>query len=221
MIWSTLTLMAFAAVVIWGIYRAPQIGDRVGDLYIQEVTDEIGVPNAVSAIYINYRFYDTLLELLVFSAAVFGVSFFSKLESRQKLAGSRVIESQVVKASASLLFPVVALFGFYLATSAHLGPGGGFVGGAIGGTSILLISMSIGAETVGKRFHEDFMKKIEYLMILVIILIGFSTFLLHFNMIPAGWSVSYMTLINLIIALKVFIGTWAILHFFIQHRGEI
>lgn len=221
MIWATLVVMAFAAVVIWGFYQTPQIERRVGDLYIQEVIDEIGVPNVVSAIYINYRFYDTLLELLVFSSAVFGISFFSKLESSQKLADRKIIESQVVKASASLLFPVVALFGFYLATSAHLGPGGGFVGGAIGGTSILLISMSIGAETVGKRFHEDLMKKIEYLMILLVILIGFSTFPLYFNINPGGWSVGYMTLINLIIALKVFIGTWAILHFFIQHRGEI
>jgi multicomponent Na+:H+ antiporter subunit B len=197
---------------------------RTGDYYLESARKETGAPNIVSSIYLIYRVYDTILELLVFSTAVLGVSLYARFELREgesKFGLDRErVESKVVQASAFLLFPPVVLFGLYIALSGHLSPGGGFAGGVIGGTGILLISLSIGAREVAKRFREEEMKHIEFLIILVILVFVFFFMAKVGQLLFGGKETIFMASLNLVIGLKVFIGTWAILHFFIEHRGE-
>jgi len=46
-----------------------------GNPYLTVGASETGAVNLVSGIYLNYRLYDSLFELLIFSMAVLGVRF--------------------------------------------------------------------------------------------------------------------------------------------------
>lgn len=194
---------------------------RVGSLYLEKGFEFPNIENAVFGVYGMYRFYDTLFELLIFATAVLGITIFSDLESSLDSEKSGLVESHVVSASASFLYPAIAVFGIYLAFSAHQGPGGGFAGGVIGGTGILLLALARGAEETGRKFREDSMKRVEYLVLfialLIVVLGAFYPDTIYRNLPGIG----VITVVNISIGLKVFIGTWAILHFFVKHRGEV
>lgn len=196
-------------------------GERVGRLYLQRGFELENVSNAVFGVYGIFRFYDTLFELMIFSTAVLGITIFSDLETPAGSGKSKLIESHVVTASASFLYPILAVFGFYLAFSAHLGPGGGFAAGVIGGSGILLLALSQGADETGRRFQEDAMKRVEYLVLVFALFVGIAG-IFYPGAAYDDWSgVGVIIAVNMAIGLKVFIGTWAILHFFVKHRGEV
>ena len=44
------------------------------------------------------------------------------------------------------MIPIIFLFGFYVVFNGHLGPGGGFSGGAIIGSGLILYDMSFGPD---------------------------------------------------------------------------
>ncbi len=112
--------------------------EGAGSLYIKRGTTDTGAANLVSAIYLNYRLYDTLFEILVFSTAVLGVRFYLAKRGRREEEVTRIPESQVIRTSADLLFPPILLLGIYLVLFGHISPGGGFSGGTVAGTGLLL-----------------------------------------------------------------------------------
>jgi len=52
--------------------------DRVSDYYILNFFRDTSSQNAVTAIYLNYRVYDTLFETLTLIAATIGIIHFSR-----------------------------------------------------------------------------------------------------------------------------------------------
>lgn len=214
---STFGGLTIAAIIIG---NDPE-GLRVGQLYLEKGLELGNVSNAVFGVYGIFRFYDTLFELMIFSMAVLGITVFSDLEASKSSESEKLVESHVVTASASFLYPIVAVFGSYLAFSAHLGPGGGFAAGAIGGSGVLLLALSKGASEIGRRFHEDEMKQVEYMAL--IFALGVAVFGgLYPDEVYGGLSgLGAIIAVNIAIGMKVFIGTWAILHFFVKHRGEV
>ncbi len=214
---SAFGILTIAAVILG---EAPE-GLRIGQLYLEKGFELGNVSNAVFGVYGVFRFYDTLFELMIFSMAVLGITVFSDLEASQSSDSEKLVESHVVTASASFLYPIVAVFGFYLAFSAHLGPGGGFAAGVIGGSGVLLLALSKGASETGRRFHEDEMKRVEYMAL--IFALGVAVFGSLYSGRAYGGLPGLGTIVsvNIAIGMKVFIGTWAILHFFVKHRGEV
>lgn len=212
----------FGALTIAAVFLGgePEV-DRIGRLYLQRGFELENVSNAVFGVYGMFRFYDTLFELMIFSTAVLGITIFSDLETPTSSGSEKLIESHVVTASASFLYPIIAVFGFYLAFSAHLGPGGGFAAGVIGGSGILLLALSRGADATGRRFHEDTMKRVEYMVLVFALFIGIVGMLYPGETYGNLPGVGVIIAINIAIGMKVFIGTWAILHFFVKHRGEV
>jgi len=221
-------LGAFCA-IMWPAFISEGEGSHVGGIYLRQGTSDTGASNLVSAIYLNYRLYDTLFELLVFSVAVLGVRFY--LVGRKKEEEiERIPESQIVRLSADLLFPPILLIGVYLSLFGHLSPGGGFSGGVVAGSGLLLYAVALGADSVAQRFHENVLERVEWSVLLGIFLLGLLP--LFFSQIPltdllptgtsgrlnSGGSV---VLYNALVGVKVFIGTWVIIHYFLRHRGEI
>lgn len=95
-----------------------------------------GVTNPVTAALLNYRGYDTLLEVAVFLLAIVGVWSVRKSDFV-------VTKENVVPALLSLLRlvqPVLILAGGYLLWIGAFAPGGAFQGGAvIGGATVLAL----------------------------------------------------------------------------------
>jgi len=221
-VYVVLVITLFGAFTIGGLIAGHGVDvSRIGEVYRLRGFEMPNIDNAVFGIYGMYRFYDTLFELLIFATAVLGITIFSDLESSASSGKGKLVESHVVSASASFLYPIIAIFGIYLAYSAHLGPGGGFAGGVISGTGILLLALARGAEETGRKFREDSMKRVEYFVLflaLLVVLLGMVYPDLVYRGLPG---IGVITVINISIGLKVFIGTWAILHFFVKHRGEV
>lgn len=202
-----------------------------GDTYIKEGLADTGALNLVAGIYLNYRLYDTIFEVLVFTLAVLGVKLYlSRLKPERPLELEAIPESHLLYTSAALLFPAIALLGVYLTWSGHLGPGGGFGGGVMLGTSLLLLAIARGAEVVSERFHEQGLAAVGEGAVMVLLGLGLLSPMLgralFSDPLPPGrpgalLSGGWIPLLNLLIGLKVFIGTWIILHYFIEHRGEL
>ena len=225
---SVLVICFCALLVMMFDYHGAR--EEAGVTYITKGTIDTGAANLVSAIYLNYRLFDTLFEILVFSVAVLGVRFYLAQQRGNEEEVTRIPESQVIRTSADLLFPPILLLGIYLVLFGHLSPGGGFSGGTVAGTGLLLCAVALGADVVGRRFHEPTLERFEWEILLAILLLALIPVLfgrLPFtDLLPRGRlgslaSGGSILIYNALIGVKVFIGTWVIIHYFVRHRGEI
>ncbi len=197
-------------------------------LYVQEAK-KTGAANLVSAIYLEVRLYDTLFELLVFSVAVLGVRACLRGRGREEPA-TAIPESHVVRTSAYLLFPFLLLLGLYLTVFGHLTPGGGFSGGVVAASGLLLCAVALGSENVAVRVREHWLERMEWGIPLLLLLLGILPLVFGMppftDLLPKGeigrvGSGGTIPVHNLLVGVMVFIGTWLVVHAFIRHRGEI
>ncbi len=215
-------------VVITSYLLAPPPAGSPHQTYIQRPVTETGAANRVAAIYLNYRLYDSLLEILVFFVAVLGVRHY--LGARERPEIPRLAESEVVRTSAAFLFPLAILLGVYLAALGHITPGGGFGSGVIVASALLLTSIALGMDAIERRVRLERIERIERAALLLILLLtliplafGHPPFT---DLLPKGSAGEVVSggsipLYNVLIALKVLAGSWLVLNAFVRHRGEI
>ena len=98
-----------------------------------------GVANAVTTVVVFFRGFDTLGEIAVLFIASLGIGLMLHSNSRCNIKA----ESNFMLQTASrLLFPIILLFGVYIMIYGHLSPGGGFQGGVIIASGVLLLLIS-------------------------------------------------------------------------------
>lgn len=71
-------------------------------------------------------------------------------------------ESVFFKFLARLMMPVLLLFSLFLLLRGHNQPGGGFVGGLVASSSIILMTLAYGADNVRERLRIDFLRAMFY-----------------------------------------------------------
>ncbi|HET6497926.1 MAG TPA: hydrogen gas-evolving membrane-bound hydrogenase subunit E [Coriobacteriia bacterium] len=100
-----------------------------------------GVKNPVTAVLLNFRGYDTLLEIAVLVLATIGV--LSLAVGRAEVL-PRVAEraDPVLSALARFLAPVMVLISGYLLWVGEFGPGGAFQAGSVIGAAGVLLALS-------------------------------------------------------------------------------
>lgn len=132
--------MAFALLPL--AYRAgvAEGPNALATAYLDRAPAELATANVVTAIVVSYRGFDTLGEVAVLFAATAGVG---ALLTKKRLgaAGSRAPRreaTEVLGTAARLLTSLLVLFGVYIFTHGHLTPGGGFQGGVVIATAVLL-----------------------------------------------------------------------------------
>ncbi|MFC1571535.1 MnhB domain-containing protein [Candidatus Margulisiibacteriota bacterium] len=81
--------------------------------------------------------------------------------------------SEVVKTFTRKLFPFMLLYGCYLISHGHLSPGGGFQGGVIFGSAIILLGLVEGIKVTEQRFKEEFLSMVKNIGMLIFVLMGF------------------------------------------------
>lgn len=225
--------IAFCIVVLLGFgFRGPTAGTADPALSVAtwvDVAEDAGARNVVSAIYLNVRVFDTILEVLVFSVAVLGVHFYLTPRGRPESVES-IPESSVVRVAADVLLPLILLIGIYVTVYGHLSPGGGFSGGVIAGTGLLLAAIALGTETVTARLGRRRLERLEWATLVGILVVGLVPVLVGrtplVDLLPTGnpgriGSAGSILLYNGLIGLKVFVGSWVIVRHFVDHRGEI
>jgi len=123
--------------------------------------------------------------------------------------------SQIVTMVSRKLVPFILLFGLYLISYGHLSPGGGFQGGVVLASGIILLFLSHGFTLVQRSFPERRLNLTELVMVFLFLLLGLAGLFLgkHFlgNILPLGEageipSAGFILLLNMIIGLKVGAG---------------
>ena len=139
---AIITLLIIGYWLAQGLAGVPFGEDKmvVGKYYLEHVKEDTGAVNAVTAIVVNYRGFDTLGEVTVLFIASTGVG--ALLWRKKKKRTAKTEGSLVLTTGAELLFPFVVLFGTYIFIHGHLTPGGGFPGGATIATAFLLLYMA-------------------------------------------------------------------------------
>ncbi len=206
---AVLAVMGLLALATLGLFPRGPIPEWEGP------TLAYGARNAVAAIVLGSRLWDTLMEVLVYAMAMLGVRM--GMRTLPELASSRpqVAETPLLLKAADILIGVVLVFSLYLAASGHLGPGGGFPAGAILGSGLLLLALAKGADRLAEELYEPTLEGLEYGAVAVLVALGAATLLLGVRgQIP-------LVAANLFIGLEVAIGAWVVLHRFVSHRGEI
>lgn len=125
-------------------YVADEELNLTASYYAENTASEIGAANIVTAIIVTYRGLDTLGEVTVLflTAAIVGLVL-AQDKSGQELPRRKLPPSgELLITGTRLLLPLILLFGAYVFIHGHLTPGGGFQGGAIVASAILLLLLS-------------------------------------------------------------------------------
>lgn len=129
-------LMAVAAGLCVTILSLPEGQYGLQEAVNHQLSDS-GVHNPVTAVLLNFRAYDTLLELVVLLLAVLGVwSFGAHAGASASPAG------EVLETLARLMAPLLILVSVYLLWSGAHAPGGAFQAGAILSSAAVLLILS-------------------------------------------------------------------------------
>jgi len=138
--YSGIGLSALLVLTILNILlqNVPEKIDRAGNALLALNAKE-GVANAVTTVVVYFRGFDTLGEIAVLFIAALGIGLMLSIPcpSPHKEESNFILQ----KAS-TLLFPVIMLFGVYVMIYGHLSPGGGFQGGVIIASGVLLLLIS-------------------------------------------------------------------------------
>jgi multisubunit Na+/H+ antiporter MnhB subunit len=130
---------ALTFVLVLAVFSVPDDVTRLAGL-AQDRLPESGVDNPVTAVLINFRGYDTFLEVSVLLLAIIGVWSVA----RRARVPVKVPNTPVLTVFVRLLMPLMMIAAGYLLWIGGEAPGGAFQGGAIlGGMGVLWIAAAV------------------------------------------------------------------------------
>ncbi|NET60327.1 MAG: cation:proton antiporter [Symploca sp. SIO2E6] len=199
----------------------PNPGIDSGELSIVDlVIQDTGVPNAVSGIIFRNRLYDTIFEVVVFTIAIMGVRFLLANEQPSCTIYQFTDHPSIVLAR--LGATIAALVSIELAIRGHLSPGGGFAAGVAGGTAIGLVAITSSSkwmEQIYQRWQAAIWEKVSVLIFIVLAVLSLVGLELPHGELDALVSGGWIPLLNILVAVKVALGSWAAILVFIRYRG--
>lgn len=139
--------------------------NEVSERYIEKGMQETGAVNIVAGMILDYRAFDTLGESnVLFIAAVTVLVLLRVTPSHDGRPSTSQLEAEcddrmyepkndmILQFQTNLLVPLILLFGIYGLMNGHLGPGGGFGGGAIMGAALILYLNAFGFKKTERFF---------------------------------------------------------------------
>ncbi len=187
---------------------------------VESIVEDSGVPNAVSAIIFRNRLYDTIFEVVVFTIAILGVGFLLANEEPIKTVYQFSDRPSIILAR--LGATIAALVSIELAIRGHLSPGGGFAAGVAGGTAIGLIAITSPSEwmeAIYKKWNAATWEKISVLVFILLAVITLIGIELPYGELGTLVSGGIIPILNILVAIKVALGSWAVILLFIRYRG--
>ncbi len=112
--------------------------------YAEHTAQDIGAANIVTAIIVTFRGLDTLGEVTVLflTAAIVGLVLSHGHREGEGSGRELPPAGELLTTGTQLLVPLILLLGVYVFVNGHLTPGGGFQGGAILASAILLLLLT-------------------------------------------------------------------------------
>lgn len=115
--------------------------------YLEHGLEETGAVNAVAGMILDYRAFDTLGESHVLFTAAMAVLILllSAKEHPEPKEQARIMQADpILRQTARIIVPMALVYGVYIIFNGHLGPGGGFSGGAVIGGALILYAIAFG-----------------------------------------------------------------------------
>ena len=136
------------------------VNNEVTERYIEKGLEETGAVNIVAGMILDYRAFDTLGESHVLFVATITVLILLRLNKTEKdeaeLSDRRFEPKHdaILQLVATFLVPIIIIFGIYIILNGHVGPGGGFSGGAVIGAGLVLYLNAFGFKKTERFFTE-------------------------------------------------------------------
>lgn len=145
------------------------VNNEVSARYIEEGLQETGAVNIVTGMILDYRAFDTLGESHVLFIATCTVLILLRLDKKedqeQYEANDRLYEPKndvILQTVAKILIPPIFIFGIYVILAGHLGPGGGFSGGAVIGAGLILYLKAFGFARTERFFTAKTYRRLSF-----------------------------------------------------------
>ena len=134
--------------------------------YIEQGTEETGAVNAVAGMILDYRAFDTLGESHVLFTALLVVMILLKIDPKNmrreyedyyRIRFEQEYPTEkdpILRYVGTVNGCMILAFGIYILLNGHLGPGGGFSGGAVLGTGLMILASALGDRTVDRMMTE-------------------------------------------------------------------
>jgi multicomponent Na+:H+ antiporter subunit B len=204
--------LLFATIAV--TYTEQQTLPQLAADYVKLVPRELGAPNVITGILLTYRGFDTLGEVAVLFMVAAGVGLVLGDSTRRRDAvpaksEAIVPSTELVRNGAAILFPLISIFAAYIIMNGHLSAGGGFQGGAIIASGVMLLLLANSEYLV----DHDFLGGAESLAGVLYVLAGiagliFAGGFLDSRMLPLGqfgafFSAGAIPIISLLLGVKV------------------
>jgi len=205
--------------------------DNLSDIYNSAGKDffrdngfiDTGSMNLVTAIYLDYRLFDSIFEAGILLIAVSGIMWISQHKTIEKNACFMLDKQKTPElfiTFSRLLYPIMLLFGMYVILNGHISPGGGFQGGAIVATAVLILFYI----DISKSIDVNKIITVEKFLFIFLVFIGSVSIItrneVFTNFIPIDGSLEfksiYLILLNFVIGAKVALGLIAIFTAFLK-----
>jgi multicomponent Na+:H+ antiporter subunit B len=226
----------FGLAMLWGLGGLPRFG--AGHSAYGQILNSVSVPerhvtDVVTAVNFDYRGFDTLGEEFIFFAAVVGVVLILREQRDERpghiedFATGRAVPptSDAVRVLGLGLTPLSILFGIDVVTHGQLTPGGGFQGGVVLATAVLLVYLAGEYEDLHGLYQETALEQAEafggaaYVTLGLLGLMTGSAFMQ--NVLPLGrtgsvFSAGTVPLINVAVGIEIGAGFVALLTNFLH-----
>ena len=161
-------LVAVSDLPVFGHAENP-VNNEVAERYIEKGLEETGAVNIVSGMILDYRAFDTLGESHVLFIATCTVLILLRRDGKREQAldedNDRIHEPKddvILQTAARILVPPIFLFGIYIILAGHLGPGGGFSGGAVIGAGLILYLNAFGFTRTERFFTARTYRRMSF-----------------------------------------------------------
>lgn len=147
------------------------VNNEVSQRYIEDGLQETGAVNIVTGMILDYRAFDTLGESHVLFIATCTVLILLRVdrkkdgETEDTQQNDRTYEPKndvILQTVAKILVPPIIIFGIYVILCGHLGPGGGFSGGAVIGAGLILYLNAFGFAKTERFFTAKTYKWLSF-----------------------------------------------------------
>jgi multicomponent Na+:H+ antiporter subunit A len=162
----------------------------ISEYFVKGSYELAGGKNIVNVILVDFRGFDTMLEIVVLGIASYGIYALIRLkpgdddgvahqgywESGKRLVlGGQQSNDVILKTIAQLIIFIILIFSFYLFLAGHNEPGGGFIGALMAASALVLLAMAFGIRTLKAVIPFDF-RKVTATGIIIALLTGIGSF---------------------------------------------
>lgn len=220
-----LVMVTFAVVTLLSTSHPERLDARASDYLVRNFQDDTAAKNAVAAVLLNYRMYDTIFEALILLTAIIGMTQFlpntgeefERERSRPRLAPQSA-DSLIIRTVVGMLYPFMLLLGFFLILNGHYTPGGGFQGGSV------LATVFVARYIVHPHndLNSEAVHRVQRIFLTLIILAPIILLFSGYVRTAPQWRGTYLTLMDVLIGVQVGCGLGvAVLRFaFFQGVGK-